>query len=321
MVAETCERQFKSLRVSLTGECNLACTYCVPAKRCFSETGQELTGKEIVHLISLLNDILKIEKIRLTGGEPLISPKLDQVLPEIYKLNISDISLTTNAQLLKEKMEFLVQSGINRLNISLDTLEADRYHQITRGGILQKTLDGIDAALRRGIKLKINMVPVLMMNEDEIVGLLDFCLDRKIELRYIELMQMGHLADRATFEKKFMPIKRVFTKIKEKYTFTPAYATSDSTSSRYYINNKGYFGVIANDSAPFCKNCNRLRLSANGSIRGCLSSNENFPIAHLTNLPKEKAQKELETILTAALKTKQDLSFNGSSQLMKQIGG
>ncbi|MBU3915489.1 radical SAM protein, partial [bacterium] len=261
------------------------------------------------------------EKIRLTGGEPLISAKLNDVLPALSVLDYKDISLTTNGQLLENKIRFLKECGIKRLNISLDTLDPSRFYQITRGGLLQTTLNGINKALENDIRVKINMVPIIGMNEDDIVPLLDYCLERNMELRYIELMQMGHLSERKEFVKKFIPIEKIFSKIREKYSFEPAHAPQDSTANRFKIKNKGFFGAIANDSSPFCKNCNRLRFSSTGEIHGCLSSTEKFSIRELLTLPEETAKEKLKPILAAALATKQSNSFDGSSLLMKTVGG
>ena len=321
MVKDQYGRHFKSLRVSLSGECNLACEYCVPGKRHIRDPSNELNANELFNVIKLLTNTLDIEKIRLTGGEPLISPKLDNILPRLADFHFKDISLTTNAQILKERIPFLQKHGIKRLNVSLDTLDRDRFTQITRGGELRKTLEGIEASLTGGIKIRVNMVPIRGINEDEVLDVLDYCLDRNMELRYIELMQMGHMSDRQKFEKKFIPIRDIFDKIRHTYSFVPAESPIDSTANRYLIKNRGFFGVIANDSAPFCRSCKRLRLGSDGYIRGCLSSTERFSLKELTSQPETIAQKKLEIILDAALATKQDYSFSGSVLEMKQVGG
>ena len=319
MVKDPHHRTFKSLRVSITGDCNLACTYCDPSNRCEPKHDKELAAADIVKMVNWLVELLDIEKIRLTGGEPLLTPKLDQILPSIHRLSVKDLSLTTNGQLLKQKAEYLLMNGIKRLNVSLDTLDPAKFRSVTGGGKLQKTLDGIEEAIARGIKLKINMVPVRFLNNDEILSMLDYCLERDIELRYIELMQMGHLKSRKRYEDKLVTMQQIFEQIGQRYQFKPAPAPSDSTAKRYQIKEKGYFGVIANDSAPFCKDCNRLRLSSEGYLYGCLSSTQRFDLKPLLGHPE--AKKQLEAILTAALLTKQAFSFDGSSTLMRSVGG
>jgi GTP 3',8-cyclase len=321
MVKDHHNRRFKSLRVSITGDCNLACTYCDPSNRCEPKHNKELTAEDIIKLVNWLVDILDIEKIRLTGGEPLLTPKLEQLLPAINQLASKDLSLTTNGQLLKQKAAFLLKNGLKRLNISLDTLDPEKYRSITGGGKLQRTLDGIEEALDQGIKVKVNMVPVRLLNDDEVVSMLDYCLEKKIELRYIELMQMGHLQSREKYDSKLVTMHQIFKQINKKHQFQPAAAPPDSTAKRYYIKDRGYFGIIANDSAPFCQNCNRLRLSSEGYLYGCLSSSKKFDLRPLLELPAKTAKKQLESILASAILTKQDFSFNGSSTLMRSVGG
>ena len=216
MVKDCYNRTFRSLRVSITGDCNLACTYCDPSNRCEPKHKKELSAADIIKVVNWLVDILNIEKIRLTGGEPLITPKLDQILPSIKNLSNKDLSLTTNGQFLKQKAEYLNNNGIKRLNISLDTLDAVKFRSITGGGNLQRTLDGIDEALSQGMKLKVNMVPVRQLNDDEIVSMLDYCLEKNIELRYIELMQMGHLQSREKYLAKLITMHQIFEKIRER---------------------------------------------------------------------------------------------------------
>ncbi len=321
MVTDSIGRSFESLRVSLTGECNLACTYCVPEKRCIKEPVYEMNSAELIRIISWLKDILQLDKIRLTGGEPLISPKFDSVLSQISKMQFKDISITTNAQLLTEKLPSILANGIKRLNVSLDTLKTDRFLQITRGGDLSKTLAGVEKAKENHLFVKVNMVPVKNVNEDEIISLLDYCLEMGFELRYIELMQMGHLSDRDKYLKKLIPIDTVFNIIKQKYTYEPATISGDSTACRYKIKGKGFFGIIANDSIPFCRGCNRLRLTSTGDIHGCLSSDVRFSILPLLNLPETEAKTKLVSILNQAILTKRDLAFDGSDTVMKHVGG
>jgi cyclic pyranopterin phosphate synthase len=134
-------------------------------------------------------------------------------------------------------------------------------------------------------------------------------------------MQMGHLSDRQQYEKKLLPIREVYDLIKQKYNYQPAQTSPDSTSQRFKIKGMGYFGVIANDSAPFCKDCNRLRLTSLGDIHGCLSSNEKFSLLPLLQLSDDAAKKELLRLIGNALATKRIHSFDGSNTLMKQVGG
>ena len=321
MVRDQHNRTFKSLRVSITGDCNLACTYCDPSHRCEPEHNNELSAEKIVQLVKWLVDVAGIKKVRLTGGEPLITPKIEYILPEMNRLAIEDLGITTNGQLLSEKVDFLKQNGIKRLNISLDTLDPQRYLSITGGGDIQRTLAGIEEALSSKVKVKVNMVPVKGLNDTEILRMLDYCLERGIELRYIELMQMGHLKKREKYENKLITMHQIFDSIQQKYKFEQIPTACDSTAKRYHIKEMGDFGIIANDSAPFCRHCNRLRLSSEGFLYGCLSSSKKFDIKPLLHLNPEDAKSKLHSILNTAILTKQDFAFNGSSVLMRSVGG
>lgn len=321
MIKDHQGRSFQSLRVSLTTACNLSCTYCVPEGEQLKCKQNELSSEEIVKAVRLLVSYLGITKVRLTGGEPLISRKLDTLLPQLKALGISDISLTTNGQTLEKKAAFLKENGMDRINVSLDTLDVKNFTSITRGGDLEKTLRGIKQAQQEGIRVKVNMIPIRNMNEGEILSMLDYCLDHDIELRYIELMRMGHLAQKEIFEKKVVPKSFILEQIGEKYSIQEGITPLSATATRYMIPGRGSFGIIANDSAPFCLHCDRLRLSSEGDLRGCLSSTQTFPLKNLLDLPYEAAQEKLETLLRAALATKRELSFDGTGVLMKSVGG
>lgn len=321
MISDFKGRRFKSLRVSLTSACNLACTYCVPEKGMLRIHKNELSADKMYKAIELLTQDLGLEKIRLTGGEPLISKKLYELLPKLNRLPLKELCITTNGQILAENIDFLKENGISRINVSLDTLKADRYEAITRGGTLQKTLNGIEAALDRGFQVKINMIPINGCNEDEVVTLLDYCLERGIELRYIELMRMGHLADPKIFDKKLFAMPDILKMIGNKYQFQAHEAAQNSTALRFKVEDKGFFGVIANDSCPFCSNCDRLRLSSEGDIYGCLGSTEKYSIVPFLELSENECRADLHKILRAALATKRKTSFSGAVTNMKSVGG
>ena len=320
MIVDYQGRAFSALRVSITKACNLSCTYCVPIGGSLSNT-KELSADEFFKAIKLLYEVLELKKIRLTGGEPLVSSKLPKLLPLLGSLPINDFTLTTNGQLLKEKIGILKENRVNRINVSLDTLSHEKFKEITRGGNLQKTLDGIDRALDAGLKIKVNMIPMKGLNEEEIVPLLDYCLERGIELRYIELMRMGHLADRDNFMEKFISLDYLLSEIKKHYPVVSRDSGKSATAKGFQIPETGHFGVIANDSAPFCTSCNRLRLTSEGDLYGCLSSTMKFPLKDLLKINEEDAKKELRNVLSKALATKQDFAFYGSNVPMKSVGG
>ncbi|MCP4294899.1 MAG: GTP 3',8-cyclase MoaA [Proteobacteria bacterium] len=321
MTQDIHQRQFKTLRVSLTTACNLACTYCVPEGEQLKCESNEISAIETVKIVQMLVKHLGINKIRLTGGEPLISNKLTELLPLIRPLKIVDLSLTTNGQTLAQKAFFLKENGIERINVSLDTLDPDNFERITRGGKLQKTLDGIKKAQSVGLKIKINMIPMRGVNEKEIVTMLDYCLDNDIELRYIELMRMGHLANLDLFQKKVIPLSVLLAEITEKYQFSRGNNSVGSTATRFEIEGRGHFGVIANDSEPFCGTCDRLRLTSDGKLLGCISSNHSFSVKNLLQELESDRKTKLDFIIKSALATKREISFDGSGALMKTLGG
>jgi cyclic pyranopterin phosphate synthase len=321
MIVDAFGRRFRNLRVSLTAACNYACTYCVPDGKRLQAAQHELQADELAYIVELLVDAAGIEKLRITGGEPLLSPKFDALLPRVMALPLSDVSLTSNGQLIPRKADVLLQSGLQRINISLDTLDAQRFSAIARGGDLATVLAGIEQMRAGGMKIKVNMVPMQRSNADQILPMLDYCIERGIELRYIELMNMGHLRHGNQYLQDFIAMDEILETIGGRYEFTRTDAPYDSTAVRYEIPNQGFFGIIANESEPFCSSCTRLRLSSNGFLYGCLSNAAKHDVRPLLALPRHQAMAHLQGLLVDALGDKQDLSFKGETTVMKFIGG
>ena len=320
MIVDKLGRRFKNLRVSLTSACNYACTYCVPDGKRLMPAREELGADELLTLVRYLKDAAGIDKVRVTGGEPLITPKFDDFLLGLGALDLKDISLTTNAQKLSEKLDVILAAGLKRLNISLDTLNPLKFKQIARGGDLETVLEGIELALSRGIKLKINMVPMRTVNRDDVLPLLRFCLERGIELRFIELMRMGHLNQGQGFAQDFLSMQSLLDLIGTDYEYERTDAPFDSTAVRFKIPGQGTFGVIANESEPFCSACTRLRLSSDGYLYGCLSSPRRESIRDLLTLPSHLVLPQLQARLLSALQVKQQ-AVQGETTVMKFIGG
>jgi cyclic pyranopterin phosphate synthase len=285
----------------------------VPAKN-------ELPAMDILKAVTLLQQATGLERLRITGGEPLVTPKFDEFITGVMELPLNDVSITTNGQLLTQKRDVIVDSGIERINVSLDTLNPMRFKQIARGGDLETVLKGVDQMLEAGLRVKINMVPLRSQNLSEIVPMLDYCLERGIELRYIELMRMGHLLHSNSFQQDFLSMESLLDLISEKYEFTRTDAPFDSTAVRFQIPDRGVFGIIANESEPFCRSCTRLRLSSDGHLYGCLSNSRNQYIGDLIDEPVHKALPALQNILMRALSDKK-LAFQGEVTVMKFIGG
>ncbi len=321
LIVDRLGRRFRNLRLSLTAACNYACTYCVPDGKRLQAAAYELNSDEMIRATKLLIDVAGIDKVRITGGEPLLSPKFGDTLKGIMQLGLKDVSLTTNGQLLPRHAKDIVDSGMQRINISLDTLDRDHFRTIARSGDLNTVLHGIELMQAAGLRVKINMVPMRGVNEDQVMPLLEYCLERNIELRFIELMSMGHLNASAEYQREFFSMNEILELIGRDYGFSRTDAPFDSTAVRYEIPNQGTFGIIANESEPFCRNCTRLRLSSNGALYGCLSSAKHHDMRHLLTMSDDEAMPALQEILLGALGDKQLQSFQGEVTVMKFIGG
>lgn len=322
MIVDRQGRRFRNLRVSLTAACNYACSYCVPDGKRLVAAQDELPAEALARGVAYLIETAGIERLRITGGEPLVSPRLDAFLAAVARLDLEDISLTTNGQLLSRKLPQLHAAGIRRLNVSLDTLDPQAFRRIARGGDLASVLAGMDQAQGMGMRIKVNMVPMRGQNLDQVLPMLDYCLERGYELRFIELMRMGHLArDHNAFLQQFVGLDHLLAVIGQAHDYQQAQAPLDATALRYQIPSKGHFGVIANESVPFCRSCSRLRLSSTGWLHGCLSSSNRHFVGDLLEKPRHEALPALQRLLVKALADKQALAFSGDVMVMKVIGG
>jgi len=309
-------RQFETLRVSLTKVCNLGCVYCVNDDAEANKTIKKennISAFNLLQIVANLHKQLALKTIRLTGGEPLLYKDLLYFTEGIKQLGIPKIKLTTNGYLLEEKSKLLKESGVTDINISLDTVNDEIFFKISRRKNLQKIINGIDMAISVGLKVKLNAVIMKGINDSEIIPLLDFAKKRNISIRFLEIMNMGHL--NAIENPYFFSENDILSIISEKYNFKKIDRISSSTSN-YWKTDDGYeFGIIANESSPFCEDCNRLRLDSNGNIFGCLSSNSPIKI----NLNDNDFL--LNQKLKLALAQKQDFKFKGSEISMLEIGG
>jgi len=270
-------REVNYLRISVTERCNFRCQYCMPEKP-FSWVPKEnlLSFEELFLFVKVAIDG-GVTKIRLTGGEPLLREDLDSFIKMIndYKEGL-DLALTTNAYLLPEAAQRLKDAGLKRLNISLDSLKPEVAAKIAGKDVLGKVFEGIDKALEVGLKVKINMVPLKGINDDEILALMDYCAKRDLKVRFIEYMENAH-ADQSL---KGMHGREILEKVKEKYTIKALGREGASPSFNYLIQETGYeFGLIDPHKHDFCENCNRIRLTAEGNLIPCLYFDEALSIA------------------------------------------
>ncbi len=270
-------RTVNYLRVSVTERCNFRCQYCMPEKP-FSWVPKEnlLSFEELFLFMKVAMDE-GVNKIRITGGEPLLREDLDSFIKMIhdYKPDI-DLALTTNAYLLPQTAQRLKDAGLKRLNISLDSLKPEIAHKIAQKDVLNQVLKGIDKALEVGLGVKINMVPLQGINDNEIIDVMEYCMKRGIKVRFIEYMENRH----ANIDLRGMHGKEILAKVKEKYTIHALGREGASPSFNYKIEENGYeFGLIDPHKHDFCENCNRIRLTAEGNLIPCLYFDEALSIA------------------------------------------
>ena len=289
-------RKVTYLRVSVTERCNFRCQYCMPEKP-FSWVPKEnlLSFDELFLFVKRAMDE-GIDKIRITGGEPLLREDLDYFIGLIHRHNPDvDLAMTTNGYLLAEAAERLKKAGLKRLNISLDSLRPDRAHKIAQKDVLTKVLMGIDKAMEVGLKIKLNMVPLQGINDDEILDILEFGRERGIKVRFIEYMENRH----ANEALRGMHGKAILERIKERYTIRALGREGTSPSFNYRIEENGYeFGLIDPHKHDFCESCNRIRLTAEGYLIPCLYFDEAQSIAeHVKRGDVEAAAEVLAQVL------------------------
>ncbi|ACA59155.1 GTP 3',8-cyclase MoaA [Candidatus Desulforudis audaxviator] len=325
IVRDNFERRITYLRVSLTERCNLNCFYCRPGE-------QKTPTVDGLPLESLMRVIragarVGIRKIRLTGGEPLVRP---DVIPVVAALNeipqIDDIALTTNGSLLAPRAQGLRAAGLKRVNISLDTLRPDRFRSITRNGELSAVMNGLEAALAQDLHpVKLNMVVMRGINDDEIDDFVRLTEDRPLHIRFIELMPIGVSSHWAS--EYYVPADEIRRNIDQRYgplqTVRPA--GGDGPARCWKIPGFiGSIGFIAPLSGYFCPSCNRLRLTAAGTLRPCLYKEDEIDLVE--PLARGVNDDELAgLVVQAILRKPQGHPENGilpvCDRLMSQIGG
>jgi cyclic pyranopterin phosphate synthase len=264
-------RVHNNLRISVTDRCNLRCTYCMPEEVVFLDKGELLTFEEMARFVRVATP-LGIDKVRLTGGEPLLRrglPTLVRMLADIP--GVRDLGLTTNGLLLAGQARLLYDAGLRRLNVSLDTLDPGRFRQLARRDGLEQVLAGIDAARVAGFApIKVNAVVLRGVNDCDVVPLAQYARAHGLEMRFIEYMPIG--ADAWERDKVFFARDILDRLEHEVAPLAPAedYDPRAPAMDFRYLDGGGRVGIIASVSRPFCRSCNRLRLTAEGKLRNCL---------------------------------------------------
>jgi len=309
-------RTFKTLRVSLLNRCNLGCIYCNLGGDDINNPHpieKPMLVSELLGLIERLHTTLQFETIRLTGGEPLLYPDLLEVISGIRAMGISSIKLTTNGFLLGRMALQMKQAGMESINVSLDAVDEDVFFLMSKRSNVNRILQGIDAAGEAGLQVKINAVLMKGINESQLIPLLGYAFSKNIIIRFLEVMSMGHLHNH---EKKYLfTQKEILEKISQWHSFIPLKREYSSTANYWQTPQKNIFGIIANESEPFCHDCNRLRLDSQGNIYGCLSSNHPISLSGIND--HSSFSEKLQT----ALLQKQAIRFKGSNLSMLNIGG
>ena len=276
MLIDSYDRVVDYLRVSVTERCNFRCQYCMPEKP-FSWVPKEnlLTFEELFEFMKVAIDE-GVKKIRITGGEPLLREDLDKFIKMIYDYAPDiDLAMTTNAFLLKGTAQRLKNAGLKRINVSIDTLKPEVAQAIAGKNVLKNVLEGVEEARKVGLKVKVNMVPMKNMNADEIVDVLEYCKERDMTIRFIEYMENKF----AKADISGLKSSELLEILREKYEFEDE-GFDGSSPSHYYRMKDGYrFGIIEPYGDDFCKQCNRIRLTAEGNLIPCLYFDEAMSIA------------------------------------------
>ncbi|OUV77048.1 MAG: GTP 3',8-cyclase MoaA [Acidimicrobiaceae bacterium TMED130] len=321
---DTHSRIHKDLRISITDRCNFRCTYCMPEEGLEWTPREELlTFEEIERLASLLVHQFGIESIRLTGGEPTVRANLPDLINRLAKLPIN-LSMTTNGATLSLMARKLKDAGLDRINISLDSLQRNRFNELTRRDNLEQVLEGISAATNVGFDpVKINMVVMKGINDDEILDFVEYGRANNVTVRFIEFMPLD--ADEAWTDASVMPLTDILDVISSKHEIVPMQRGSAPAAKWKYADGMGEIGVIATVTDAFCDSCDRIRLTADGKFRNCLFALKDYDMRDL--LRNGASDDEIANLFINGVKEKWaghqigKSVFIRPSKSMSQIGG
>ncbi len=318
-------RVIRDLRISVTDRCNFRCTYCMPEEGLqWLSRDEVLTFEEIERLAGIFVRRFGVDGIRLTGGEPTVRAHLDTLITKLAGLGV-DLAMTTNGATLQNTAERYRTAGLNRINISLDSLDRARFEQMTRRDELHNVLAGIDAAIAAGFSpVKINTVIERGVNDDEIVDLAAFGRDRGVEVRFIEFMPLdatGHWVN-----DKVVGQDEIVERIAAVFPLEQMPARGAAPADRWrYTDGRGTVGVIPTVTKPFCGDCDRVRLTAEGQFRTCLFATDEFDLR--AALRRGESDDEIAERIVRAVGTKwaghriNQVTFIRPGRSMSQIGG
>ena len=321
---DTYGRVHRDLRISVTDRCNFRCQYCMPEEGMDWTPREELlTFEEIERLASLLVKKFGIESIRLTGGEPTVRANLSKLIEKLSKLDV-DLSLTTNGATLPLIAGDLYDAGLDRINISLDTLDRKRFESLTRRDNLKEVLHGIETAKSVGFDpVKINMVVMKGINDDEVLDFVSYGRENGLVVRFIEFMPLD--ADETWEKSKVMPQSEILELISSKYDLESLSRGSSPAARWKFVDGPGEIGIIATVSEAFCDACDRIRLTADGKFRNCLFAIQEYDVRKL--LRENAGDEKIIELFSHAVKQKWaghqigKSVFIRPSKSMSQIGG
>ncbi|MGL2495882.1 GTP 3',8-cyclase MoaA [Helicobacter pylori] len=267
MLVDSFNRVIDYIRVSVTKQCNFRCQYCMPTTPLdFFDDEELLPLDNVLEFLKIAIDE-GVKKIRITGGEPLLRKGLDEFIAKLHAYNKEvALVLSTNGFLLKKMAKDLKNAGLSRVNVSLDSLKSDRVLKISQKDALKNALEGIEESLKVGLKLKLNMVVMKGVNDDEILELLEYAKNRSIQIRYIEFMENTHAKSLV----KGLKEEEILDLIAQKYQIIETENPKKGSSKIYMLEDGYQFGIIAPHSDDFCQSCNRIRLASDGKICPCL---------------------------------------------------
>lgn len=272
MLTDTHNRKHDYLRISLTDACNIRCTYCMPEHAVFAAREHLMRSDEIIELASCFVR-LGVRKIRLTGGEPLVRPDLSAILRGLTLLRpagLEELTMTTNGIRLHEVIDELENAGMRSVNVSLDTLMPERFREITRRDHFHRVLSNIHLLLDRSFRVKVNVVVMNGVNDDEVVDFVTMTRDYPLHVRFIEYMPFE--GNRWT-DRRLISSKELLERVSQFYSVEPLERNAHDTSRAFKVMGfSGTFAFISTMSTPFCGDCNRLRLTADGKMKNCLFS-------------------------------------------------
>jgi cyclic pyranopterin phosphate synthase len=271
MITDTFGRVHDYLRISLTDNCNLRCFYCMPEEKYAFAPAAKLMQVDEIETIAQLFVEHGVKKIRLTGGEPLVRKDAPKILRSLGKLDI-ELAITTNGIRVDEMLNELLEANIKAINISLDTLQPEKFLKITRRDLFHRVRNNINLLIKHNNRVKINVVIMKGLNDDEILDFIALTKHNNIEVRFIEFMPFS--GNQWTSNQVFT-LHEILVKVSSKYDVIPLEPKPNDTSSRYIIDGHiGSFAVISTMSQPFCDTCNRMRLTADGKLKNCLFSKD-----------------------------------------------